>query len=214
MTKTDEIRKIKKLQALAQSSNPHEAALARQKAEILMLAGSITQEEVDNADEDGVGYQTLKIRFKLSTEDKFIIPILEKFFHVVVLSKKKGSRKEVFAVGQRQHLQMAEIAYNDLTKEFRQGWKCYKVGSYSQEQSRQCFYVGMHEGIKKMLGDLGETHAPNQLVISNKDLIEKVEESEPTRATAEVPLDDTEAIQAGYFQGLKSRITKLYLKRE
>lgn len=214
MSKVEETKKIKKLFALATSPNLHEAQSARSKAEILMKVHGVTQAEVDAVDlnESDVSHLVLRAKFKLAVEDKFLAPLLEKFFHVIILTRKKGIQKEVFAVGRNQHLPKAKKAYDHLQQEFRSKWRSYRKMSGKPEVSRQSFYLGLFEATRKVLGDMNiETQA---LQISVTDIVEKLGADEPTGKGFDFPMDDMEAMKAGYFQGLKSGILKVYLNRE
>jgi hypothetical protein len=214
MNKTEEIRKIKKLQALATSSYPHEAQAARSKADILMKVHGVTQAEVDAHDlhEGDVSHLVLRAKFKLAVEDKFLAPLLEKFFHVIILTRRKGHQKEVFAVGRPQQLPKAKKAYDHLQQEFRSKWRSYRKISGKPEVSRQSFYLGLFEAVKKVLGDMDvETQA---LQVCVTDIVEKMGADEPTGKGFDFPMDDMEAMKEGYFQGLKSGILKVYLNRD
>jgi hypothetical protein len=70
----------------------------------------------------------------------------------------------------------------------------------------------MFEAVKKILGDLGiETQA---LQISVTDVVAKMKADEPSTKGFDFPMDDLDAMKAGYFQGLKSGILRIFLNKD
>ncbi len=122
------IRKIRKLLALAQSANEHEANLAMTKAAELMDRYNLRRLEED--DQEGYGYLIINHKKKkIERYQRQICNILQKFFYVsVVFSSQYDPRLDdehriIDLMGRRENIEVAEYVYFFLVNKIDDLWQ-------------------------------------------------------------------------------------------
>lgn len=150
-SKSPVIEKIKKLLRLSESSNPHEAELALQKANTLLREHHLNPiSEVPN-DEVIYHIKVLTESARVSAKDQAISEILSHFFVKPIFNHGRGIfRLEVF--GLPHHIEMAEYLYEYLNQEIDSLWeatkKQYKLKGLKAKNS---FIWGLCEGFMAKL---------------------------------------------------------------
>lgn len=149
--------KVEKLLALGKSSNSHEAELALQKANELMVKYNLEQLCSDQP-EDHLFHIIDEKRRQISTCKRFICLILQEFFFVqVVLSKMYDPREsEEFRVielyGTKQNLVVAEYCYYFLIDAVARLWDANKAQfGKDKRRMKKSYQVGVVQGFYQKL---------------------------------------------------------------
>lgn len=152
--------KIKKLLALANSSNEHEASLAAQRAQKLLLKYNLTMQSVEKHDSDYVN-RVVEERTFLRTEDKFVSRILTDHFFVRVFSQrlrtegyeigKQNSFAQVVLLGTKSNVEIASYIRDFLINEFHSCWISYRRESGCPASYQQSYYYGLLRGLDEKL---------------------------------------------------------------
>lgn len=207
------IRKIQKLLALATSSNEHEAKLAMEMAEKLLINHNIDMQQVKgySADYDKVDAFTGR---RFTTESKFAGFILREFFFVEVINcrnRRTGVSTLTF-VGEKTNLQVATYVYDFLTAKFQQLFKEYQRESKCSVKARQSYYIGLYKGLKFQLAE-ARAAAQNErglVLVADPNLPEQVRNlmGATTTQTQTVSARDVAARQRGEEQGRALKIAR------
>jgi hypothetical protein len=151
------IDKIRRLLALAESANQHEAEAAMAAAQRLMLKYNLEEvqrNEVRNFVVAHLGEPTGRVQ----ESQRVLAGILRKFFFVEVLwisvwrprEAKRGSILEV--CGTKPNVEMAEYVHAFLTQGAERLWKQHKLArDISHDRDRRKFHAGVMSGFYKKL---------------------------------------------------------------
>lgn len=152
------LEKIQKLLALAESENEHEAALAMERANELLLRHNLSAEEVSDSDVTSYDSELIKV---VPVESKFIFTILKKHFFIDIIQREsfagrtpKGRKiihKRYCYVGETINLEVALYTDAFLRRAYKRLWQEYKAVHSAPEKSRQAYYVGLTRGILEKL---------------------------------------------------------------
>ncbi|RUM89501.1 MAG: hypothetical protein DSZ23_03195 [Thermodesulfatator sp.] len=147
------IERIRKLLALAQSANEHEANLAMAKARQLMDKYNLRMAELENTD----GYVHVIINHKkkrLERHNRKICLILKKFFYVyVVLSSQYDpyedtEHKVIDLMGRKENVEVAEYVYFFLLRKIRSLWEENRKKLNGKGiRARNSYYEGLLRGL-------------------------------------------------------------------
>lgn len=162
--------KIKKLLALATSPNEHEARLAAARANELLIRYNLSHQDVERHDSD---YQSYEIptsrRVYRCIEEKWVGPILESHFFVVIYSERHwglhnngtickdggSAYTSMNLVGTRVNVEIAIYVRDFLITKFRDLWRQFQEDHdgevCSEEKYRQEYYRGLSDGLDKKL---------------------------------------------------------------
>lgn len=163
------IEKVKKLIALAQSSNSHEAELAMIKANNLILAHNL---ERLNQEVDEFTYLKRVLSGKKTTgKTRAIYEILKEFFVYPVFNYGlEGFYLEV--IGKRENVEVADYVANFLDLELEKIWNAQALKGISQKNS---FMAGLAEGFIKKLREEKKGHFPGHFLVKiEEELNQKV----------------------------------------
>ena len=155
------ISKIRKLLALSQSPNKHEAEAAIVAAFELMAKNDIEMSQVEESKSDSaivleVLFETGRVNSHVWT----VSSILEKYFHVFLIRYKDNgilSRNNVIKmVGKKHRLELARHVYFFIEDASERSWAEYKKGLdlYSRRDTmyhKQSFMQGFMEGLEAKL---------------------------------------------------------------
>jgi hypothetical protein len=149
------LKKIEKLLALAESSNPNEAELASKKAQKLMIKYNVdlsnlgVKEEYEQASKN--------LNRKLTQEDKLIVLILKDYFHVAVVHAKKPSKgkQELLFGGTPTNLAIAEYMYHFFKRVFNDCWVKYRTSMKGTgvKPKKNPYMYGLYISICKKLDE-------------------------------------------------------------
>ncbi|MDH3347529.1 MAG: SprT-like domain-containing protein [Desulfobulbaceae bacterium] len=151
------IAKVKKLLALAGSSNEHEAALAMQKAGELMDAHNLQQLELDQR--EGYIYQIIELKKKqIARYQKSICTILRDFFHVEVIMSKlydphaDATFRTIDLFGREENVAIADHCYHFLENRLETLWNEHRaLYKGNLRVAKASYYLGMLQGFREKL---------------------------------------------------------------
>lgn len=156
MTEDDRILdKIKKLLRLSRSSNPHEAALALQRAMELAQANGVRLASIDPDDEVAGIRHKERMEARLHYEKRLAIGLIQDFFSVRIIR----GWNHLKIVGRAPDIQIAEYAYVYLVRACRlcmAAWAKEEADARRRvtTNKRRSFILGFMEGVLKNLHKL------------------------------------------------------------
>lgn len=205
--------KIKKLWALAESSNVHEAALAAAKANELLLKHNLQQQthlraNLDTAENDEeLTYQHIILTTaKMRTDPKLAaIYHIVKLFYVAPIFCRQPQGVVLSAVGSYHNLQVAEYVAHFMDRELDRLWA---NSPHHGNAARNSFFTGVAEGFESKIKAVQETVASRrELITLQDDLRKKFKQVFPhTRQQASSRRVDHHAQAAGWAAGRKLSI--------
>jgi hypothetical protein len=145
------IDKARKLLALAESSNPHEAALAAERAAELMLRHNLTEQTVRGTAPSGYA-STIKPtpHMKLGPEDPFIMELLDRHFFVRTFGLgSPAALAGVSIVGTKANVTVAVHVYKVLLRQYRGAFRDHLHKRPGAD--RHAFYHGAHAALMARL---------------------------------------------------------------
>ncbi len=213
------IDKVKKLLALAQSANEHEAGLAMKKVQQLYAQYNLDRASISDRNQYVHLIISLKKKRKNAWEQRIISILLEFFFvEIIVLQEfnpTNGEKEQAFEIiGTRENVLMAEYVYFFLMNQVES--LCQKNSELVQSQ-KSSFRLGVLEGFSEKLKDkdsLGESSAIIQKALvkfkSDPQLKGYLKEIYPRLTTSRnsARMIDTNAFQAGHHVGRKLALKK------
>lgn len=149
-----QLRRIEKLLALAESSNPNEAALAMERARTLSLEYQIGRKD------ESRNYTYILIALKKKTmpaHQSAIAGILCSHFYVDCVSRSQydADAREHYKVlevlGSVENVQIAEYVFWYLWRELPLLWKTYSLPQGKKRASQRSFYLGVLNGFHDKL---------------------------------------------------------------
>lgn len=148
MNKKSIIEKIKKLLSLANSDNEHEAQIASERAQALLLKHNISQATVERAQAEFVGE---KFDFKRKpVEMKFIHSILGQFFFIEIVYSRHKGHYQFF--GTEENVQTALYVEGFLNHAFKRLYKAEaKRRGWSHGKHKNAFFLGVYKGLCEKL---------------------------------------------------------------
>ncbi len=165
------VTRIRKLLALAESPNRHEAEAAATAARKLMLKFNIAVER-QHSEGKRYGYRHLgEPKGRLFEHDRHLASLLTEYFFVdgiwiPVYRPREGKVGRVFEIcGLRENLLMAEHVHAFLSGTAQRMWKMYKQKTgRSSNRDRQAFLAGVIRGFESKLASQRETFEEQGLV--------------------------------------------------
>ena len=211
------LRIVRKLLDLA-GNNPNEAEArsAAEKAHALLLEHNLDMQAVrasgGTGDSDYVKHTGYHARVR-TPQQKFILPLLQQFFHIRVVRsrERRGGDVTFYFVGTRTNVMVAQYVHDFLNQKFPDLWRQYKAANQLPENAKQSYYAGLALGLSEQL------EASKQKVESSKALVlvpdpglvpymqsqfGKTGRARMSRAN----LNDAEAMAAGREEGRNLRI--------
>ncbi len=204
------LRKIKKMFALAGSSNENEARTAMVMANNLLLKHNISIAEVENKKEY-VHKFVGEVLSRTPAEYGMICNILSDYFFVLTIwmfsydakTDRKGSRLELS--GSPENVEIAEYVYFYLINQTENLWQKYKrENNISSQKFRKSFVLGVIMGFKEKLQlDRAISKEKGLIWLGDPELNNYYHELHPkTRSTVSSGLNVYEgAKSAGFSQG-------------
>ena len=173
------LEKIKKLWALAESSNVHEAALAAAKANELLLRHHLENLKCNDLQDEELTYQHTifatkqqRINAKLN-----VIASIARLFYVAPIFTSSSNGIALTAVGAYHNLQVAEYVAHFLDRELDRLWA---LSSHRGITARNSFYYGVAEGFESKIKAVQQTVASSkELIKLEEDLAKKVKQVFP-----------------------------------
>jgi hypothetical protein len=145
--------KIRKLLRLGQSSNPHEAALAIQRAFEIASRHNIELTSIDLEEEERrIVHEYIRVGSRLSLERKLVLNIVLNYFNVNVVSA-DSSRGDVCFIGLPSDIEIAKYVFEFLVWSCRDGLKRYQKEQPRKlsRTKRENFIAGFVYGVRSQL---------------------------------------------------------------
>jgi hypothetical protein len=218
------IEKIQKLLSLAQSSNEHEARLAAEKANELLIRHNINMSQLAFTDDDFTENEFRSYR-RAGMEDKYVRWIISGYFFVDLITSRKfiknaKGRVEKHIVlsmlGEKNNCSIASYTYNFLKLKFNDLWAEYKKDYDASIRSKQSYFHGLYTGLDEQLSKQKEKimketeNNSNALVVVDAALQDFVKEKYPNLRYTNTyyNLRDSLAISDGIEHGKNIRINR------
>jgi len=208
------IDKIKKLFALANSSNEHEAKAASSMAQQLLTKYNLTTEEVSSTSEKYTEEFVVTGRKKTSVEWKFVQSILRSYFFIEIVQTRHMSGQICYIMfGQPHNIEIAKYVRDFLTVAFKNSFKQYRKDYQAPVGHRSSYYTGLFEGLCEQLKQARQTaeQEVGLVVVPDADLSDFVKDTFSKGLTVKSnknKVRNTEAAAVGYDEGKKLQIAQ------
>ena len=209
--------RIKKLLSLATSDNEHEAKLAAEKANELLVRHNLSRQHIDEIKDESFEKEVLTEGTRLKVEEKFIRMLLAKYFFVKIIRSRNYTKTTMYILGEATNVQIATYTRSFLVRKFRDLWEVYKKQTQAPTTAKQSYYYGLYQGLAKQLESqktkiISEdtTANNNALVVVNEALRTYVNKEYPrlSYSTTRIGVRDSNAAAAGEVDGEKIRINR------
>tara|TARA_R110000868_G_scaffold334233_5_gene594972 strand:- start:7250 stop:8290 length:1041 start_codon:yes stop_codon:yes gene_type:complete len=170
------LNRIKKLMALSESPNAHEAELATKKANELLIRHNLERLELDPFDSE---VYVLPVMFaaKSNTKMHAVYEILKTFFVAPVFTKRNG-KVALDVVGDRTSVKVAEYVASFLEGELERLWlQAKKTQKLSGLRAKNSFFAGVAKGYVTKLEESHKEYSRPALIKINqhsKELLARV----------------------------------------
>lgn len=216
------VEKIKKLLALANSSNENEAQTAAKMAQQLLTKYNLTMSQVDKAELMFEVDSETENRQRTSSSWGYTQSILRKFFFVeIVSSRSQGfdlkamKRRSVIThhfIGKRHNIEIAKYVKEFLERTFSNLFEDYRKRTGAPLKSRKSFYAGVYKGLHDQLKGVKEyVEQETGLVVVEDAEVQKFI-NETLGKTKEVAnkndIQDFSAYRTGTEEGKKVRLSR------
>lgn len=163
------LEKVKKLLALAQSSNSHEAELATLKANQILLKHNLEYLEHD----DEPIFMTRLLRSKKSSQKMNAICSILKYFMVFPVMSRGEKTACIEVSGTQTNVKLAEYIANFLNVEFEHLWRhAQKEYQFRGLRAKNSFFRGVAQGfikkIKEQEVDYNQSQKNSLTIIKNQ----------------------------------------------
>lgn len=141
--------KIKKLLALADSENQHEAQSASSKAQKLLIKHNLDMQTIKDYSAE---YNDITLgvdKKRRATEDKFVTDILRKYFSVEILTTRNPENKDKIGYrffGEPHNIEIATYMFGFLSDAMKKSFLKHKRNSITKT-CRSSFYYGFWKGL-------------------------------------------------------------------
>lgn len=156
MNEKDKIlERVKKLFALANSSNEHEAKLAAEKANELLVKYNLTMQQVSATDEKQYLETEIVGKTRLPNDEMQLLTVIAAHFFVKpILTRKMVEGKwcrAVLLVGEKGNVDVALFTYTFLIRTVREVFNGKKRAGEFGESARKSFVTGFCLGLDAQL---------------------------------------------------------------
>ncbi len=163
------IEKIRKLLALAESSNEYEARLAMEAAGRLLKRHNLSELEKSSADNYVYSIINLK-RKRIEEYRRRIIRILTRFFYVKAICSRvydplKNETYKTFEIfGKKENVEIAEYCYHFLERKLSSLWQINRL-NYGRNGriAKKSYYLGVLKGFHDRLLDQETTSTKSKI---------------------------------------------------
>lgn len=205
------VDKIRKLLALANSSNEHEAGVASKMAHDLVLKHNISMASVKAATAEFV-VDSERAKKRQPVEQKFVSQILRDHFFVRTIIN-KGTWELLF-IGRPENVEVAKYVRDFLIRAFKDLYTIEaKKQGWTYGRNRNAFYLGVYKGLDEKLRAQKEARITKEtgaaLIVTDKALtafihseLGKVRDHNPRIA------GDREAVETGREHGRNLNIAR------
>lgn len=207
------IQKIHKLFELANSDNQHEATLAMEKANKLLVKYNLNLADID-VSEKSYADEVIAEEPYMRIHQKFILPILKKYFFIEVFLSRKSTGKyskagqrltktQIVFCGTKENIEIAHYTYDFLCQAYQSLWLTYKRENGLSEKKRQHYYEGLSTGIGEKL-ELSKQSVETEMglvVVPDDGLVQHMKKKNLRSTSNSRPRADQEHLEAGARAG-------------
>jgi len=227
MNKDNVLDKIKKLLALANSSNEHEAKAASARAHALLTKYNLTMDDAEALDRKYTEEFCSTGRQRMPMQWKFVQSLLREFFYIEIVQTKRRKKSETLEemlgpikleicylmFGKAHNIEVAKYIRDFLMRAFEDSFKSYRKETGAPAKAKQSYYIGLYQGLQEQLIDArGEVEQETGLVVvPDADLNDFVENSFNNKLTtrnSNKVVIDKQAMSAGYEKGKDMSIAR------
>lgn len=203
------IEKIQKLLSLANSPNEHEAKLATEKANELLIKFNLSMQDVSKESQKEYLEKTVEDSKRRSAESYHVTQIIVSHFFVKALMRTVNRRTTVYFLGEATNVQIASYVYSYLIRAYRECWEKHRELYDSPVKAKHSYYSGLSYGLSEQLKVKRKSVEAETglMVIEDPDLVEKVSKYKHAKHRKESNRD-THAEYVGYQDGLQLRIKR------
>lgn len=167
------VDKIKKLLALANSSNENEAQLASTKAQELMMKYNLELSKIDSKDKDIKSEFIGEARKKVSYKESLVLALINEFFNVQTVSIRRrgdnGNETVHDMIGEKHNVEIAKYVYDFLMMSFEQQFQAYKKETGCPLSSKKSFMTGIYHGFYKKMEETNNKIVQENALVVVKD---------------------------------------------
>lgn len=203
--------RIKKLLALAGSSNEHEAYLASQKALELQNQYNIDISLLEEKDID-IGETETELGGRVPMEWSYLLSLLQEYYHVEVIYRKGYRTTSYVLIGEKGNIQIANYVLAYLKREIDNNYKKFLKQHKAENEVkgrnlRASYAAGFYKGIREVLNSTKKetisTAQERGLVVIDKKVSEYLKQKYPhlTRRAVQRRAYNSSAYSAGVTQG-------------
>lgn len=181
------LEKVKKLLALANSSNENEAKLASARAQALLTKHNLAMSDVNSVDQRYVNDLFRTGKKCQSQEWKFVQAIVREFFFVEICGTKqrfspdslrydpwdRNNYEECYMIfGQPHNVEIATYMIDFLTRAFKDSFKAYRKSTGAPVGHKGSYYHGLWQGLREQLLESQKSveQETGLVVVKDKDL--------------------------------------------
>lgn len=210
------IDKIKKLLALGQSQNEHEARQAIALATKLMLENNLAQSDL--VEKKYIEKHDVDSSPRYQTHKRKILALLDEHYNVTHLMISRMDfrtykrKTHINLIGSPENVEIAEYLYNYLCDLFPKLWKEYKAANNAPTKFKLSFYEGLIRGLRITLAESKKSVEQEQGLVIVKDAgIEnflRKKYSNIKTQTIKSKLHSASTMTAGIQQGKKISLSR------
>ena len=226
MNKEQILDKIKKLLALANSSNEHEAKAASARAQALLTKYNLTMEDAESVDHKYSQEFCSTGRQRMKPQWKYVQSLLREFFFIEIVQTRRRMRvpnEDLFKpikieicylmFGKPHNIEVAKYVRDFLMRAFEDSFKTYREQTGAPAKARGSYYNGLFQGLYEQLMDArtGVEQETGLVVVPDADLNDFVKDSFEKALTTSrnrTEIRDKKAAMAGYEQGKNMNIAR------
>jgi len=210
------VEKIQKLLSLATSANEHEAKLAAEKANELLIKHNLTRDQVEGFGEasyvNEIGYISKRYPF----EATWASHIVKEHFFVNVLHLKASPQNmrtsKIWFIGEKTNVQVARYVFEFLVRKYKELWKVYQYRNGAHNHDKGAYYRGLTLGLDDQL-EATKKKVENEtgLMVIRDPMIDETTKMHHPKVRSEsvsTMTNDAEATMAGYTEGKSLRIAR------
>jgi len=217
--------KIQKLLSLATSSNEHEAKLAAEKANELMIKHNINLSQLNSIAPDQYINEEVVVGKSMPYEAHWVMQVLDAHFFVRCLfkasrknawlekEKKWGTRPAVvWFVGEKTNVQVAHYVFGFLVQKYKQLWKQFQAEHGMPHDSKGSYYRGLTSGLDSQLRRKRQSMEDEMalVIVEDPNLKKKMAEFHPKVKVVQTETygNDSYAAAHGHMEGKKLKIQR------
>lgn len=205
------VDKIRKLLALATSSNEHESRLAAEKAQELLVKYNLSMQSVNDARHEYTSVDRKK-KFRLSTEDCYVLPVVSAHFFVRSVIHRDFDGVRVELLGTATNVEIASYVYEFLVGAYKRAFVEYQKAHNCDRRDRQIFYQGLQDGLHEQLRNArkGVETSMGLVVVPDAGLNAFVAAKYPVLRSRRGynPSGDANAYAQGRVEGQRMRVSR------